>query len=117
MGDISAVLIGGPKPSVDYSELASELPQIRAQLDYIDQSLFQVAPAIFATLIDTAPDSQGYASHLMITKAEKTALINTLNTDFGSKLDEHSQNYTVSAASVLRAYLLKDYKCSDEPWD
>jgi hypothetical protein len=26
-------------------------------------------------------------------------------------------DFTVSAASVLKGYLLKDFKCSDDPWD
>ena len=93
------------------------MPQIRAQLDYIDQALFEATPSIFITLIDMKPDSQNHASHLIITKAERAGLIDDLNTDFGSKLDQKEPNYTVGAASVLRTYLLKDYKCSDDPWD
>ena len=35
--------------------------------------------------------------------------------DLEKKLDQDQQNYTVSSASVLRDYLVKeDYKCSDE---
>lgn len=105
-----------PKPGVDYGKLTAELPKIRAKLDYVDESLFQITPAIFATLIDIKPDSRNHVSHLVITKAEKTDLIDKIDTDFGSKLDEKGQNYTVGSAKVLKDYLLKDYKCSDEPW-
>lgn len=72
---------------------------------------------MFATLIDMKADSKGHASHLIITKEEKARLIEKLNGSFGAKLDQKNQNYTVSAASVLKAYLNKDFKCSDEPWD
>ena len=62
-------------------------------------------------------DSNGHASHLIITKEEKARLISKLDDSFGAKLDQKDQNYTVSAASVLKGYLNKDFKCSDEPWD
>lgn len=52
MRDIASAFIGGPKKGVDYSKLGAEMPQIRAQLDFIDQALFEVAPSVFATLID-----------------------------------------------------------------
>jgi hypothetical protein len=117
MGEIAAEFMGGPKQGVDYSKLAAEMPQIRGQLDYIDQSLFEAAPLVFATLVDMKADSKGHASHLIITKEEKADLISKLNDSFGDKLDQKNQNYTVSAASVLRTYLNKDYKCSDEPWE
>jgi hypothetical protein len=117
MGEISSAFIGGPKEGVDYSKLAAEMPRIRGELDFIDQSLFESTPGVFATLIDMKADSKGHASHLIITKEEKAGLISKLDDSFGAKLDQKDQNYTVSAASVLKAYLSKDFKCSDEPWD
>jgi hypothetical protein len=117
MGEISSAFIGGPKDGVDYGKLAAEMPKVRGELDFIDQSLFQAAPSIFATLIDMKEDYKGHASHLIITKEEKAGLISKIDDSFGPKLDEKDQNYTVSAASVLKAYLNKDFKCSDEPWD
>ena len=115
--EISSAFIGGPKEGLDYSKLAAEMPQIRGELDFVDQSLFQAIPSIFGTLIDMKADSKGHASHLIITKEEKAGLISKLDNSFGAKLDLKGQNYTVSAASILKAYLNKDFKCSDEPWD
>ena len=60
---------------------------------------------------------QTLTTRLIITKAERAKLLSDLTGDFGSKLDQKDQNFTVSAASVLKAYLLKDFKCSDDPWD
>jgi hypothetical protein len=117
MREISSAFIGGPKEGVDYGKLAAEMPQIRGELDFIDQALFEVAPSVFATLIDMKADSKGHASHLIITKEEKATLISKLDDSFGAKLDQKNQNYTVSAASVLKGYLKKDFRCSDEPWD
>jgi hypothetical protein len=115
--DISGVLMAGPKPNVDYGKLSAEVPQIRAQLEFIDESVFKATPLIFSTLIDMKPDSKNQTSHLTITKAERNKLIETLTNSFGPKLEEKNQNYLVSSASVLRDYLRKDWKCADEPWD
>jgi hypothetical protein len=117
MIEISSTFIGGEKPGVDYGKLAAEMPTIRAGLDYIDQSVFEATPLVFATLIDTKPDSKNHASHLIITKAERARLLNDLDADFGAKLDQKDRNYTVSAASVLKVYLLNDFKSSDDPWE
>ncbi|GAC1687899.1 MAG: hypothetical protein PVS2B2_26670 [Candidatus Acidiferrum sp.] len=117
MAAIGATILGGPKPGVDYAKLGAEMPALRAQMDFLDQTLFQASPSIFLTLVDQKPDSKGHLSHLLITKEERARLIDTLNNDFGEKMDAKIQNYTVSAASVLRTGLLKDFKCSDEPWE
>jgi hypothetical protein len=115
--EFGSEFIAAPKPGVDYGKLAAEMPQVRAKLDYIDNALFEASPAVFATLIDMKPDSKGHASHLIITKAEKAKLIDSITSSFGSKLDEEGQNYIVSTASVLKTYLLKDFQCSDDPWE
>jgi hypothetical protein len=114
---IAKTFVAGPVDGVDYQKLAAELPELRGRLEYLDQSIFQATPAVFASLINEKEDSHGHASHLIITNAERTALIDRLNTSFGTKLDQKIQNYTVSSASVLRDYLKKDFKCSDDPWD
>ncbi len=116
-GPKDGVFIGGPKDGVDYGKLGAEMPELRGNLDFIDQALFEATPSVFATLIDMKEDSKGHASHLIITKEEKARLISKLDDSFGAKLDQKDQNYTVSAASVLKGYLNKDFKCSDEPWD
>jgi len=117
MAEIGKAFVGGPKSGVDYSKLAAEMPEIRGQLDFIDHALFEASPGVFATLIDLKADSKGHASHVIITKDERAKLIDNLNTDFGTKMDAKVQNWTVSAASVLKGYLLKDFKSSDEPWE
>ena len=106
----------GPKPGVDYAALAADAPKLTATLEYIDRSLFQATPLIFATLIADKPDSQGHMSRLRITRAEREKLVRFLQIDFGDKMNQNDQNYIVSAATVLRDYLSKKgYKCSDDP--
>jgi hypothetical protein len=114
---IGSAMMAGPKSGVDYGKLSAEMPKLRAQLDYIDKGLMTVSAGAFATLIDLKEDAKGHASHLIITKEERDKLIEDLNIDFGPKLDAKEQNWIVSAASVLKGYLLKDFKSSDEPWE
>src|SRR6266404_3709301 len=82
MAEIGSTFIGGPKPDVDYSKLGAEMPQIRGEMDFIDHALFENSPMVFATLIDLKADSKGHTSHLIITKEERTKLLDTLNTAF-----------------------------------
>jgi len=115
--DISTNFLAGPKPGIDYGKMLAEMPQIRAELEDIDHTLFNpISPLIFSTLIDRKPDSKNHVSHLIITRAERTTLIEDINSRFGAKLDQKDQNSGVSAAQVLKTFLI-DLKCSDEPWD
>jgi hypothetical protein len=117
MIDICSAFVAGPKPNVDYGKLGADMPKVRAKLDFIDEGLFEATPVIFTTLIDMKPDSQGQASHLLITKAEREDLIDKIDTDFGPKLDDKNANFTISSAWVLKKGLQKDFKSSDDPWD
>jgi len=117
-GDACAIMMEGPKPNVDYGKLASSLPKLSAQIEFIDEAIFKGTPAVFATLIQMKSNSHGGADHLIINKVEKEELIHRIKEIFGSKLEQQNQNYIVSSASVLEFYLeKKGYKTSDEPWD
>ncbi len=116
--DISENFVSGvPKTGVDYGKLAAEVPKLRAELEYSERSVFDATPLIFATLIDMKADSHNHVSHLIISREERNNLLETLKIAFGDSLDAKDQNFDVSSASVLRAYLLKDFKCSDDPWE
>ena len=105
------------KDGVDYQQLAANAPKLTAQLEYIDKSIFQTIPLVFASLDDPREDREKHLSHIVITKAERDTLVKSINSYFGKKLVAADQNYTVSAASVLRSYLIeKGYKTADEPW-
>ncbi len=103
-----------PKPGVDYSKMTATMPEITASIEYIDETIFKCMSLVFALLIDEKPDSEGHMSHLNITKAQRQELIDKINVLFGESLDKENKNWTVSSAYLLKAYLLKDYKCIDE---
>ena len=88
-------LVGAAAVREFYGALTAEAPKITAGLEYIDRSLFQATPLIFATLIDMKPDKQGHASRLIVTRAEREQLVRSLQTSFGKKLDQQHQNLIV----------------------
>jgi hypothetical protein len=114
MGEGCAAILAGPKPNIDYGAISAEMPKITAEMEYIDHALFQAAPFVFATLIDPVPDAKNQMSKLVITKAQRKKLIDSLNSLFGKKMDTDQQNWIVSTATVLKGYLLKDYTSSDD---
>lgn len=115
MVEISKLLVDGvPKPDIDYTKITGRMPEITAQVEYIDESIFQSMPLVFALLIDEKPDKDGHMSRLNITKAQRKKLIDNINGSFGKSLNNKNKTWTVRSAALLKAYLLKDYKCADE---
>jgi hypothetical protein len=117
MTEMCSTMIAGPKAGVDYGQLAADMPKITANVEYLDHALFELCPLVFAALIDQRPDKEDRLNHLVISKAERDALVRELDLSFGKKMDQDDQNRGVSAASVLKSYLTKkDYKFADDPW-
>jgi hypothetical protein len=115
--DIGGKFMAGPREGVDYQALAAKTPEIRAELDDARKALFDAAALVFMTLIDMKADSQGHASHLLITKAEKADLENQLELILKDIPEKGDQDYYISAAMILRGGLQKGYKCSDDSWE
>ena len=113
---LAKAFISGPKPNVDYGAMVAEAPKLTTAMQYIDHSLFQATPLVFAMLIADKPDGQGRMSRLRITRAERDHLLQSLQISFGAKMNNDDQNYIVGSATVLRDYLSKKgYKCADDP--
>jgi hypothetical protein len=112
----AAFISGSPLPGIDYPKLAARAPEITAEMDELDKTLFQTAPLVFGLLVDPRPDREGHSSHLITTKSERRDLIHRLNVAFGSRLEQRNPNYVVGAAVTLRYGLLKNFKNVDDPW-
>lgn len=111
-------IIAGPRPGIDYGKLAGHIPEITAQIEFLDETIFKVVPMVGMLLISPKPDSKGHLSHFSITRNEAQKLISALESGFGKSLDEDDQNWTTSSASVLRTYLRdKGFKFSDDKWE
>jgi hypothetical protein len=97
--EMDGIFISGlsrPDPGVDYDSLVADAPKITATLEYLDRSLFESTPLIFATLIDEKPDRNGHMSRLIVSKEERAKLVRDLTTSFGKKMEAKDQNYIVS---------------------
>jgi hypothetical protein len=117
LGEACSALLAGEKRGVDYAKVATEVPKLRAQLEYVEKSLFQATPLVFAVLLDQRSDTQNHVNHLTIGTHERDRLVASLRLHFDKKLQEKNPNYTVSSAGVLKHYLSEaGYKCADEPW-
>ena len=116
LADMARTFLEGPRPGVDYRHLAASLPELTAQVEHLDETLFKATPAVFAVLIDERPDRRNHVSHLVITRAQRKQLVSMIDRSFGQKLSKNGQNWTVSSASVLRQQLLGGHKSSDDPW-
>ncbi len=107
-----------PKDGVDYGKLAARMPEITAALEDIDKTLFNQANTLFCMmLIDQKANSQGHCNHLLITKAERKALVDQIDSGFGDSLNDKVKNYNASSAVVLRGLLVGDHKSAEDPWD
>lgn len=114
MSDICGAMVAGPKPGVDYGQLAAEMPKISAGLEFLDQGLFKVSPLIFGALISDTPDKEGHASHLVITKADRDELVESIDRSF-KNVDAKDANNLVGSVSIIKFYLTKKgYISADE---
>src|ERR1035437_7250285 len=117
MSDIAEKFMSGPKPGVDFGNLAAQMPKITAMLEQNDNSLIKVSPSLFIALIDMKEDSQGHANHLVISKKERQKLLSELKKHFGERMKMKNQDGLVSAASVLTSYLEnKGFKNAEDPY-
>lgn len=110
-------LLEGPKSGVNYGKLAGHMPEVTAQVEYVNESVFKATPMVALSLVSNKPDSKNQLSHLSITRKQAQELINRLQSGFGKSLDAKDQNWTTSSASLMRTMLRdKGYKYADDPW-
>jgi hypothetical protein len=114
----SKILVSGtPKPGVNYDKMLARAPEITAEAEIADETIFKIMPLVFALLIDQKPDDEGHMSHLSITTEQKQKLIDSIDSAFGDSISKENQdkmNWTAGSAYILKSYLQKDYKCLDE---
>jgi hypothetical protein len=110
-------LLEGPKPGVDYGKLAGHMPEVTAQVEYVNEAIFKATPMVAMSFVSKKPDSKNHLSHLSITRRQAQELVGRLQSMFGKSLDAKDQNWTTSSASLLRMVLRdKGYQFADDPW-
>jgi hypothetical protein len=104
-----------PKKGVDYDALAARMPELRAKLEYLDETLFQGSKLLSLALIDTKKvDSKGNVSHLVITKRQREQLIERIDGTFREDMKKDQKNWTTLSAEIIKVVLDAHYLSSDE---
>jgi hypothetical protein len=109
-------LLAGPEPGVNYGKLAARAPELAAQMEEIDKNIFTIAQAIFFALVDDARvGADGNLHHLILTKKDRTSMVQLIDKIFGPTLEDENASRIVSAAWVIKVGLTRShYKAADE---
>ena len=117
LNQMSKAMMSGPKPGVDYGAMAAHTPELTAELEQVDKSLFKMAQLIFFALVDdqrVSPD--GKLHHLLLTKKERADMIQLIDEVWGQTLEDKNASSIISAAGVIKYGLTRPiYKAADEP--
>ena len=79
MSQIGKLVTAGPQPGMDYGKIAGTMPEIEIRLKSLNKVLFDATPLVFAELISPTPDNYGHMIRLIITREERSQLIQSLN--------------------------------------
>jgi hypothetical protein len=52
MNQMAKAMMSGPKPGVDYGAMAAHAPELLAEMERVDKSMFKMAQAMFFALVD-----------------------------------------------------------------
>jgi len=109
--------LNGPDPNVNYGAMTAHAPELTAQIEQIDKSMFTIAQPMFYALVDEkrlGPDGKLY--HLLLTKKERADMIHLIDNAFGAELENKNASHVVNAAWAIKYGLTRpNYKCADEP--
>jgi|SRR5215469_4330119 len=116
MNQMSKTLLAGPEPDVNYGKLTARAPEITAQVEQIDKIIFTVAKAMFFALVDEDRiGADGKLHHLILTKKDKTNMVQLIDATFGPTLEDKNASRIVSSAWVIKYGLTRpNYKAADE---
>ena len=116
MNQGAKMLLAGPEPGVNYGKLTARAPELTAQVEQIDKSIFTMSQPMFFALVDDArvgPD--GNLHHLLLTKKDRASMVQLIDEAFGPTLEDKNASHIVSAAWVIKYGLTRPhYKAADE---
>ena len=116
MNQMSKTLLAGPEPDVNYGKLTARGPEITAQVEQIDKIIFTISKAMFYALVDDdRAGADGKLHHLILTKKDRTSMVQLIDKTFGATLEDKNASYIVSSAWVIKYGLTRpNYKAADE---
>jgi hypothetical protein len=116
MNQMSKTLLAGPEPDVNYVTLTARAPEITAQVEQIDKIIFTIAKAVFFALVDDERvEAHGKLHHLILTKKDRTSMVQLIDKIFGPTLEDKNASHIVSSARLIKYGLTRpNYKAADE---
>jgi hypothetical protein len=116
MNQMSKMLLAGPEPGVNYGKFTARAPELTAQAEDIDKSIFTMAQAMFFALVDEARvGADGNLHHLILTKKDRASMVQLIDKIFGPTLEDKNASRIVSSAWVIKYGLTRPhYKAADE---
>jgi hypothetical protein len=116
MNQGAKTLLAGPEPGVNYGKLVARAPELTAQVEQIDKSIFTIAQAMFFALVDDAHvEADGKLHHLLLTKKDRTRMVQLIDKIFGATLEDKNASRIVTAAWAIKYGLTRPhYKAADE---
>jgi hypothetical protein len=116
MNQMSKTLLAGPEPDVNYGKLTARGPEITAQVEQIDKIIFTISKAMFYALVDDdRAGADGKLHHLILTKKDRTSMVQLIDKTFGPTLEDKNASYIVSSAWIIKYGLTRpNYKAADE---
>ncbi len=85
-------------------------------MEEIDKSIFTMSQAMFFALVDDARvGADGNLHHLLLTKKDRTSMVQLIDRMFGPTLEDKNASRIVSSAWVIKYGLTRPhYKAADE---
>ena len=116
MNEIGKALLSGPEQGVNYGKLTARAPEITAQVEQIDKIIFTIAKAMFFALVDDdRRGADGKLHYLILTKKDRTSMVQLIDKMFGPTLEDKNASRIVSSAWVIKYGLTwPHYKAADE---
>ena len=116
MNQTSKTLLAGPEPDVNYGKLTARAPEITAQVEQIDKIIFTIAKAMFFALVDDdRRGADGKLHYLILTKKDRTSMVQLIDKIFGPTLEDNNASRIVSSAWIIKYGMTRpNYKAADE---
>jgi len=117
MTETSKTFLSGPQPGANYGAMLARAPELTAHMEELDKSIFRMSQAMFFALVDERRQGvDGNLHHLLLTKTERTSMVQSIDKSFGPTLEDKEASHIVSAAWAIKYGLTRPtYKSADEP--
>jgi hypothetical protein len=117
MIQMSKAMLRGPEPGVNYGAMSARAPELTAQVERIDKSMFTISQPLFLALVDEGRvGADGNLHHLILNKKDRASMLHTIDIGFRRSLDDKNATSIVNSAWAIKYGLTRPiYKAADEP--